>query len=56
MVGKWLEMLKEMAPGVRRTGFMFNPQTAPYYPTYLRELAAVSATHTAEEFFIVQDS
>jgi putative ABC transport system substrate-binding protein len=29
MGGKWLELLKEIAPGVRRTAFMFNPGTAP---------------------------
>jgi putative tryptophan/tyrosine transport system substrate-binding protein len=48
MVGKWLEMLKEMAPGVRRVALIFNPQTAPYYPIYLRELGAVPATLAAE--------
>src|SRR5262245_35702103 len=31
MVGKWLEMLKEAAPGVSRAVLMFNPDTAPYY-------------------------
>jgi putative ABC transport system substrate-binding protein len=30
-------MLKEMAPGVRRMALIFNPQTAPYYPIYLRD-------------------
>jgi ABC-type uncharacterized transport system substrate-binding protein len=30
MVGKWVEMLKEMAPGISRVAFLFNPQTAPY--------------------------
>jgi putative ABC transport system substrate-binding protein len=29
MGGKWLELLKEIAPGVRRAAFMFNPDTAP---------------------------
>jgi putative ABC transport system substrate-binding protein len=27
--GKWLEMLREIAPHVGRVGFMFNPKTAP---------------------------
>jgi putative ABC transport system substrate-binding protein len=27
--GKWLEMLKEIAPRVRRVAIMFNPDTAP---------------------------
>ena len=38
MIGKWLEMLQEIAPGVRRVALVFNPQTAPYYPLFLREL------------------
>ncbi len=29
MGGKWLEMLKEIAPRVRRVAIMFNPDTAP---------------------------
>jgi putative ABC transport system substrate-binding protein len=48
MVGKWLEMLKEIAPSVRRVALVFNPQTAPYYAVYLRELGAVRATLVAE--------
>ena len=48
MVGKWLEMLKEIAPSVRRVVLIFNPQTAPYYSIYLREFRAVPATLVAE--------
>jgi len=35
MVGKWLEILKEAAPGVSRAALMFNPDTAPSYYGYL---------------------
>ena len=28
LIGKWLEMLREIAPGVRRVTLMFNPQTS----------------------------
>jgi putative tryptophan/tyrosine transport system substrate-binding protein len=28
--GKWLDLLKEVAPGVTRVAFMFNPQRGPY--------------------------
>ena len=28
--GKWLELLKEIAPRVARVAFLFNPATAPY--------------------------
>jgi putative ABC transport system substrate-binding protein len=48
MVGKWLELLKEMAPGVRRVGLIFSPQTAPYYAIYLRKFEAVPTTLAAE--------
>jgi putative tryptophan/tyrosine transport system substrate-binding protein len=27
--GKWLELLAEIAPGLKRVAFMFNPDTAP---------------------------
>jgi putative ABC transport system substrate-binding protein len=30
IAGKWLQLLKEIAPNVERTTVMFNPATAPY--------------------------
>jgi putative tryptophan/tyrosine transport system substrate-binding protein len=33
--GKWLELLREIAPQVSRVGFLFNPRTAPYARYYL---------------------
>ena len=30
MAGKWLQLLKEIAPNVERATFMFNPVTAPF--------------------------
>jgi len=48
MVGKWMELLKETAPGIRRTTLLFNPVTAPYYPSFLRQLEAVSTTLATE--------
>jgi len=44
MVGKWLELLKEMAPAVRRAALMFNPETGPFYPVFLRQFATVPAS------------
>ena len=43
LVGKWLEMLREMAPDVRRAALMFNPETAPFYNVYLRQFGAAPA-------------
>jgi putative tryptophan/tyrosine transport system substrate-binding protein len=48
LIGKWLEMLKEIASDVRRTTLIFNPQTAPYYPAFLRELGAAASSLAAE--------
>src|SRR5215471_6952612 len=35
LAGKWLEILKEIAPAVTRVTLLFNPETAPYAPYYL---------------------
>jgi putative ABC transport system substrate-binding protein len=48
VVGKWLEMLKEAAPGVARTVLMFNPDTAPHYYDYLRSFEAVPRSIAVE--------
>jgi putative ABC transport system substrate-binding protein len=48
MIGKWLELLKEIAPRVARTGLMFDPDLAPYFFDYLRKLGAVPARLAVE--------
>ena len=48
LIGKWLEMIKEIAPGIRRVTLMFNPDTTPFYPAFLRELGAAPETLTVE--------
>jgi ABC-type uncharacterized transport system substrate-binding protein len=48
MIGKWMQMLKEVAPGVRRMTLMFNPNTAPFYPVFLREFRAAPASLAVE--------
>ena len=35
LAGKWLEILKEVAPVVTRVAVLFNPETAPYAQYYL---------------------
>jgi putative ABC transport system substrate-binding protein len=35
LAGKWLEMLKEVAPAARKVAVLFNPETAPYAHHYL---------------------
>ena len=34
MTSKWLELLKELAPGLKRAAMMFNPDTAPYIKSF----------------------
>jgi putative tryptophan/tyrosine transport system substrate-binding protein len=43
-VGKWLTMIREIAPGVRRVAMIFSPKTLPPYKVYTRlaETAAPS--------------
>jgi putative tryptophan/tyrosine transport system substrate-binding protein len=48
LIGKWLEMIKEIAPGVRRVTLMFSPETSPFYPAFLRELGAAPETLAVE--------
>jgi putative tryptophan/tyrosine transport system substrate-binding protein len=48
MLGKWLELLNEIAPSVKRIALMFNPQTAPYYAAFLRDYEGASATLAVE--------
>ena len=38
--GKWLEILKQLVPGTKRTMLLFNPDTAPYAPLYVKALEA----------------
>jgi putative ABC transport system substrate-binding protein len=47
--GKWLEMLKEIAPRVRRVAIMFNPDTAPGGGAYFLEPFEAAARSLAAE-------
>jgi putative ABC transport system substrate-binding protein len=42
VIGKWLAMLKEIAPSLVRAAFVANLKTAPYYNYYLRAGEAVA--------------
>ena len=44
MAGKWLELLKEIAPHVTRIGIPFNPETAPYREIYLAQFKNAAAS------------
>jgi putative ABC transport system substrate-binding protein len=40
LIGKWMELLKAMAPGITGAAVMFNPATTPSYDTWVRQIAA----------------
>jgi putative ABC transport system substrate-binding protein len=48
MAGKWLELLKEIAPRVARVAFLFNPASAPYAEYYLKPFKAAAASFAVE--------
>jgi putative tryptophan/tyrosine transport system substrate-binding protein len=41
--GKWLELMREIAPQVTRVGLLFNPQTAPYAQYYLNTFRSAAS-------------
>src|SRR5262249_19394834 len=47
MAGKWVELLKEIAPRVTRVLLIFNPQTSPYTP-FLRSIEAAAPSLAVE--------
>jgi putative ABC transport system substrate-binding protein len=44
MAGKWMELLKEIAPRVARVNLLFNPSTAPYAQSWLNPFKAAAAS------------
>jgi len=48
MAGKWLELLKEVAPSIARVTLLFNPATATYFEYFLRPFKAAAASFAVE--------
>jgi putative ABC transport system substrate-binding protein len=48
VTGKWLAMLKEIAPSFARAAIVANPKTAPYYDYYLRAGEAAASSLAVE--------
>jgi putative ABC transport system substrate-binding protein len=46
--GKWVEMLKEIAPRLTRAAFLFNPETAPYFAFYQQPFDAAARSNGIE--------
>src|SRR5262249_37746850 len=48
LAGKWLGLLKEIAPRVTRTAMLFNPATTPYFEYYLQPFNAAASSYGVE--------
>jgi putative tryptophan/tyrosine transport system substrate-binding protein len=48
ITGKWLAMLKEVAPALSSAALVINPKTAVYYEFYLREAQAAASSLAIE--------
>jgi len=38
LIGKWVGLLKDATPDLSRTALLFNPVTAPFYPSFLSQI------------------
>jgi putative tryptophan/tyrosine transport system substrate-binding protein len=45
---KWMDTLKQIAPSLTRVATFFNPETAPYYPLYLRTIEKAASSFAVE--------
>jgi putative ABC transport system substrate-binding protein len=48
IASKWLELLKEIAPSVKRAAFLFNPATTPFANIYLNPFKAAAPSFAVE--------
>jgi putative tryptophan/tyrosine transport system substrate-binding protein len=48
LAGKWVELLKEIAPHVRQVAFLFNQATAPFAEFYLNSFKAAALSLAVE--------
>jgi ABC-type uncharacterized transport system substrate-binding protein len=50
IAGKWLGLLKEVAPGISAAGLMYNPDTATYYKYYAKSFEAAAEATGVKHF------
>jgi putative ABC transport system substrate-binding protein len=48
MTGKWLELLKQIAPRVDHVASLFNPVTAPYAESFLKPVKDAAHSYAVE--------
>ena len=46
--GKWLEIMKELLPIVKRSALLFNPATASYFSGYVRSIETAARSFSIE--------
>jgi len=44
LIGKWMELLQQVAPSINRAALVFNPKTAPFYYNFMRALATTRSS------------
>ena len=42
IIGKWINLLSDIKPGLTRVSLMFNPDTAPYYDRFIEFIQSVA--------------
>ena len=53
--GKWVELLREIAPGVKRIGVVYNPDTGPYATGLIASARTVAGAEVAVLDYPVRD-
>jgi putative ABC transport system substrate-binding protein len=48
LIGKWTALLKDTAPGATKAALLHNPKITPFYPRFLRKLAATPQSAALE--------
>jgi putative tryptophan/tyrosine transport system substrate-binding protein len=48
--GKWVQILKEIAPEVTRAAVIFNPDSAPYHRLYMSSIEAAAQSAAVDAF------
>jgi putative ABC transport system substrate-binding protein len=46
--GKWVDLLKEIAPSLARVAVMFNPDTSPQSKFFMRSIEAAAPSHAVQ--------
>jgi putative ABC transport system substrate-binding protein len=50
--GKWLDLLKEIAPNLARVAVMFNPDTSPQSKFFMRSIEAAAPSHGVQAIVV----